>query len=109
MGFSVNFSPDYMLALAPTVLSRTPRLNKMRTLPVLTVALVKWGESDTLGSIVGHKWTSAERAHWVMENVPPYLLGVVVGLILSDCCLRIVKGRVNARLEFNQSLGHFAY
>jgi len=36
MGFSVNFSPDYMLALAPTVLSRTPRLNRMRTPPVLT-------------------------------------------------------------------------
>jgi hypothetical protein len=51
MGFSVNFSPDYMLALAPTVLSRTPRLNRMRTPPVLTVALVKWGESDTLGTI----------------------------------------------------------
>ena len=33
-------------------------------IPVFTVALVKW----------------------VMENVPPYLLGVVVGLILSDCC-----------------------
>ena len=41
MGFSVNFYIEYVLALAP-------RLNSV---PVFTETLVKWGESDTLGSI----------------------------------------------------------
>ena len=60
--------------------------------------LVLWSEPGTIGSMVNHKWTAIERAHWVIANVPPYLLGIVVGLILSDCHLRIPKRGVNAFL-----------
>lgn len=44
-----------------------------------------------------------------MENVPPYLLGVVVGIVLSDGHLQLFKGRVNARLQFVQSIGHLGF
>jgi hypothetical protein len=39
----------------------------------------------------------------------PYIKGVIVGLVLSDGYLGIVKGGKNARLEFIQSTKHFQY
>jgi len=61
------------------------------------MALVIWGESGTLGTSFDLRWSAAERAIWV-----------IVGLILSDCSLQI-RGRVNARLKFEQSTKHFPY
>jgi len=69
--------------------------------------LVIWGEPGTLGTSFNVRWTAAERALWVIDRVPPYLLGVIVGLILSDGYLQC--GAVNARLQFRQSMSHFPY
>jgi hypothetical protein len=33
--------------------------------------LVVWGELDTLGSTVGTQWTTAQRAFYVLSNLPP--------------------------------------
>jgi len=70
-----------------------------------SIDLVLWGEPGTIGSIVGHKFTTADRAHWVIANVPPNILGILVGLILSDGGLSLRKGYVKARLFFDQSSG----
>src|SRR3954447_23729179 len=74
---------------------------------VESMALVVWGEPGTLGTSFNLRWSAAERAAWVIDRVPPYLLGVIVGLILSDGYLQY-RG-VNARLQFKQSMSHFAY
>jgi LAGLIDADG DNA endonuclease family/Cytochrome b/b6/petB len=72
--------------------------------------LVIWGEPGTLGTSFNIRWSAAERAAWVIDRVPPYLLGVIVGLILSDTCLCFSTLRnVNARLQFEQSMSHFPY
>jgi LAGLIDADG DNA endonuclease family/Cytochrome b/b6/petB len=71
--------------------------------------LVIWGEPGTLGTSFNIRWSAAERAAWVIDRVPPYLLSVIVGLILSDGSIRIVRGRINALLQFGQSMSHFAY
>jgi hypothetical protein len=70
--------------------------------------LVIWGDPGTLGTSFGQLWSAAERAAWVIDRVPPYLLGVIVGLILSDGYLQYRRG-VNARLQFEQSISHFPY
>src|SRR5436305_7228948 len=70
-------------------------------------ALVIWGEPGTLGTSFDLRWTAAERAAWVIASVPPYLLGVIVGLILSDGGLQYRGG--HARLQFQQSMSHFPY
>jgi len=57
-----------------------------------SMALVIWGEPGTLGTSFNIRWTTAERAAWVIDRVPPYLLAVIVGLIFSDCHLWIVRG-----------------
>jgi len=57
-----------------------------------SMALVVWGEPGTLGTSFGIRWSAAERAAWVIDRVPPYLLAVIVGLIFSDCHLWIVRG-----------------
>jgi len=45
-----------------------------------------------------------------MLILPPYQMGVIIGLILSDGWLTIpVKTRKNARLGFKQSLAHASY
>lgn len=41
-----------------------------------------------------------KRAFWTIERVPLYLFGVIVGLILSAGCIRMMRGSVNARLQF---------
>jgi len=41
--------------------------------------------------------------------VPPYLLGVIVGLIISDGNLLLKPRAVNAYLQFQQSMSHFPY
>src|SRR3954452_13222143 len=75
-----------------------------------TMALVVWGEPGTLGTSFDQVWKAAERAAWVIDRVPPYLLGVIVGLILSDGNLHFTNCRAaNARLQFQQSMIHFAY
>jgi len=38
------------------------------------IELVLWGVPDTIGSIVGHRFTAAERGYWVMANVLPWVL-----------------------------------
>lgn len=64
-----------------------------------------------LGSTVGERWTAAplRRAYWFLENVPSYILGIFVGLLLSDGSLQLRKGRRNALFIFTQSLSHFPY
>src|SRR3954452_25137466 len=79
-----------------------------KTQPI-SMALVIWGEPGTFGTSFDLRWSAAERALWVIDRVAPYLLGVIVGLTLSDGCIRIVRGGINARLEFNQSMSHFPY
>src|SRR3954451_21056700 len=69
--------------------------------------LVIWGEPGTLGTSFNILWSAAERALWVIDRVPPYLLSVIVGLILSDGYLQY-PGH-NARLQFVQSMSHFPY
>jgi hypothetical protein len=49
-----------------------------------TLALVVWGAAGTLGTSFGLRWSAAERALWTLNYVHPYLLGVIVGLIISD-------------------------
>jgi len=71
--------------------------------------LVIWGEPGTLGTSFNIRWSAAERAAWVIDRVPPYLLDVIVGLILSDGYLRITRKSVNALLFFQQSMSHFPY
>jgi len=75
-----------------------------------SMALVVWGEPGTLGTSFDQLWSAAERAIWVIDRVPPYLLGVIVGLILSDGNLSFSNHRnLNARLLFKQSMSHFPY
>src|SRR3954447_21153867 len=76
---------------------------------VESMALVVWGEPGTLGTSFGQLWKAAERAAWVIECVPSYLLDVIVGLILSDCNLQLKPKGVNAYLRFEQSMSHFPY
>lgn len=71
--------------------------------------LVVWGTPDSLGSTYGIRWTAAIRGYWDITNVPPYYLGIIVGLVLSDGSLELVKGGVNARLRFKQSIIHLPY
>jgi len=59
--------------------------------------------------MIGERWTAAQRAYWILETIPSYILGVIVGLLLSDGYLQLRKGRVNARLGIGQSLSHFEY
>jgi hypothetical protein len=40
---------------------------------------------------------------------PSLFIGCNCGLILSDGCIRIIRGGVNARLQFGQSMIHFPY
>jgi hypothetical protein len=56
------------------------------------------GGAGTLGTSFDQLWSAAERAAWVIDRVPSYLLGVIVGFILSDCHLSLTRGAVNARL-----------
>ena len=74
-----------------------------------SIELVQWGEFGTISSHVGIKFTVAERAYWVISNVPPYIKGTIIGLILSDAYLRLFKKGVNARLEFKQSTANSGY
>src|ERR1700733_61287 len=65
--------------------------------------------SSRRGTSFDQIWSAADRALWVIDRVPPYLLGVIVGLILSDGCIRITRTSVNALLQFEQSISHFPY
>src|SRR3954463_7013749 len=74
-----------------------------------SIELVIWGAIGTLGTSFDQRWTAAERALWTMNYIHPYLLGVIVGLILSDCNLQLKPKGVNAYLHFVQSMSHFPY
>ena len=52
---------------------------------------------------------SKSRVLGSLANVPSYLKGVIVGLIISDAHLRITKTSIQARLEFGQSINNIAY
>lgn len=71
------------------------------------IELVSWGQPETIGAHYRTTFTGAERAYWIIENVPPYLKGIIVGLILGDCCVNYHYSRSkNARLLFGQSLNN---
>jgi hypothetical protein len=66
--------------------------------------LVVWGELDTLGSTVGTQWTTAQRAFYVLSNLPPHIRGILIGLLLSDAWLSFSnRAAKNAILGFEQS------
>nr|YP_010218784.1 LAGLIDADG endonuclease [Morchella brunnea]UBU98591.1 LAGLIDADG endonuclease [Morchella brunnea] len=67
-----------------------------------STGLEVWGRN--LRSTVGEKVTRRESA---MVRLPWHIQGVMVGLILSDACLRLPKNSKNALLRLKQSLGHF--
>jgi len=71
--------------------------------------VVVWGTLGSLGSSINRRWTKAERNIWSIGYVPEYILGVVVGIILSDGYIQITKNGINARLQFGQSIIHFEY
>jgi hypothetical protein len=48
------------------------------------IELVSWGQPETIGAHYRTTFTGAERAYWIIENVPPYLKGIIVGLILGS-------------------------
>src|SRR4051812_45583253 len=73
------------------------------------LGLVVWGQPGALGTTFDLRWSDAERALWTIDGVPPYLLGVIVGLIISDGNLQLKPLAVNAYLRFQQSMSHFPY
>jgi hypothetical protein len=79
------------------------------TLDLALIGLVPWGTIGSIGTTFNKYLGKKERASWTTSNVPSYLLGVIVGLVLSDGYLRCMKGRVNARLEFVQSIKNLPF
>jgi hypothetical protein len=75
---------------------------------LLSFSLVPWGVFGSMGSSFGRRWSTKERRQWTLKNVPPYLLGVIIGLILGDACIE-PKGSTNALLRIEQSIQHFPY
>lgn len=70
-------------------------------------ALVIWGSQGSLSSTVGLTFSTKIRN---IIQIPPYILGVIIGLILSDAWLRLPgSAHKNARLEFEQGLINFPY
>ena len=67
---------------------------------------VLWGVRWTYGLSYG-RWTTAERNAWTIDIVPPWILGIIVGLILGDSYLR--QNRKNASLFLKQSVKHLDY
>lgn len=72
-----------------------------------STALVEWGAY--LGSTVGERLSTVQRALYVISNIPPYYLGIIVGLLLSDGCLVLKPKAVNVLLQFCQSTKHSPY
>jgi len=70
----------------------------------VNVAMELWGKN--LGSTVGGRLT---RIQGNMVKLSKSMLGVLVGLILSDGYLNISNGSKNARLGFKQSLEKSKY
>src|SRR5690606_18612757 len=96
--FSLNpLEPDYLQNLGFSITLR-PKTN--------CTALVIWGSPYSLGSSVGFGKFSLKIKSSI--QLPPYILGVIIGLILSDAWVQISKSK-NARLRFSQSLVHFEY
>jgi hypothetical protein len=66
-------------------------------------ALVEWGTNLT--SNVGLSKFSPLVASMIC--FPPYIKGIIVGLIVSDAWFSFSKSSKKARLGFKQSLEHF--
>ena len=75
---------------------------------ITRLSLVPRGVFGTLSSSFGRRWSNKERNIWTLNNVPHYLIEIIVGLILSDSCIEYNSG-INAYLRFEQSIGHFYY
>lgn len=61
-------------------------------------------------STLGESWKAAQRALYILANIPSYYLAIFVGLILSDGpILRRRMGYKNASLELEQSFKHSDY
>jgi hypothetical protein len=74
-------------------------------LPILGVtALVLWGVA--LWSTVGFSLSPLAIS---LTYCPPFVYGVIVGLILGDATLLLRKGRKNARLGFKQTTIHSGF
>lgn len=70
--------------------------------------MVLWGSHGSLGSSIGFGKFSFKLKSSI--QLPQYILGVVVGIILSDGWIQISSFKSkNARLRFTQSLAHFEY
>jgi len=76
------------------------------TIKVLYLYIMGNNNNINLASTVGQKWTQPERDLWTIAFIPIIYLGVFVGLVLSDAHLRKAGSRINACLEFGQSLKH---
>jgi LAGLIDADG DNA endonuclease family len=72
--------------------------------PTTCTSLVAYGSN--LGSTVGTRISKLVRN---MTVLPFHILGVVVGVLLSDAWLQREKSNWNARLGFKQSVIHFEY
>jgi hypothetical protein len=70
----------------------------------VNVAMELWGKN--LGSTVGGRLT---RIQGNMVKLSKSMLGVLVGLILSDGYLDSSRGSINARFGFTQSLSKSGY
>lgn len=70
------------------------------------IDLVVYDQLGNLSSTVGERWSSSQRGLYTLNNIPPYYLGIIVGLVLSDGNLQF---RGKGRLRFGQSLKHFPY
>lgn len=76
----------------------------------ISTALVVWGSLKTFGSTAGGRWTSIPGGFFLDYNsVPSNIIGIFVGLLLSNGNLQLRKGRVNALFYFTQSLRNFPY
>jgi len=64
--------------------------------------LVVWGE-HLYSNVGGARFSSLVGS---MVSLPPYLKGIVVGLLLGDGTVRFVHSRtLNCRLQLQQSFG----
>ena len=73
-------------------------------------ALISWGEPDSIGSSFGAYWTTSQRALIALSNIPPYYIGILIGLVLSDGWLLFATPQSkNALLGLRQSINHFEF
>jgi hypothetical protein len=79
---------------------------------ILTIVYCDCTDLVQSGSILGSTVGTGMFSKLVssMIHIPPYIYGVIVGLILGDAWIHFAsKAHKNARLGFQQSLIHFPY